>query len=327
VALTATPEAPPAPDPGRPGRPGRRPEQRRRLRGTRALTPYVLMVPALAVLLLALGYPLVRQVVLSFQDFGLEQQFGAPPEQVGLDNYRALLTDSYLWTLVLRTVAFCLVNAGLTLVIGFAIALVMRRMAKPVRIATQAALLLAWAMPVISAVTVWEWLFDSQYGVVNHVLTGLGGDFQGHSWLIEPTSFYAVATMVVVWMSVPFVAFTLYAALLGVSDDLMDAAEVDGASAWQRVRHVVLPSIRPVLLVVTLLQVVWDLRVFTQIYKLQGAGGVTRETNLLGTYIYRSGISEGEFGTAATAAIFMLVLTVVLTAPYVVRMVREERQA
>jgi N,N'-diacetylchitobiose transport system permease protein len=133
-----------------------------------------------------------------------------------------------------------------------------------------------------------------------------------------------VATVIVVWMSVPFVAFTVYAALTQVPTELLEAAEVDGATGPHRLRHVIVPTIRPVLLVVGLLQVIWDLRVFTQIYVLQQAGGVTRETNLLGTYIYRSGIGEGSFGTAAAVAIFMLVLTVLLTSPYVRRMLREE---
>ena len=93
-------------------------------------------------------------------------------------------------------------------------------------------------------------------------------------------------------MSVPFVAFTVYAALTQVPEELIEAAEMDGAGPWQRLRRVILPTIRPVLLVVLLLQVIWDLRVFTQIYVLQKAGGVTRDTNLLGTYIYRLGIGE-----------------------------------
>jgi N,N'-diacetylchitobiose transport system permease protein len=179
-------------------------------------------------------------------------------------------------------------------------------------------------MPVLASLTVWQWLFDAQYGVVNWVLTHLGADYAGHSWLLRPLSFFFVATVIVVWMSVPFVAFTVYAALTQVPQDMVEAAEVDGASPWRRTRHVVLPTIRPVLLVVGLLQVIWDLRVFTQIYVLQQAGGVTRDTNLLGTYIYRSGIGEGDFGTAAAVAIFMLLLTVVLTWPYVRRMLREE---
>jgi N,N'-diacetylchitobiose transport system permease protein len=286
--------------------------------------PYGLMLPALVALAAALGYPLVRQVVLSFQEFGLRQQFGAPPEWVGLQNYREVVADGYLWELVLRSVAFCFVNAGLTMVLGVAIALLMRIMSRPVRLLVQAGMLVAWAMPVLASLTVWTWLFDTQYGVVNWILDKLGGDFAGHSWLIEPMSFFLVATLLVVWMSIPFVAFTVYAALTQVPADIIEAAEVDGAGPWQRARLVILPTIRPVLLVVGLLQVIWGLRVFTQIYVLQQAGGLTRETNLLGTYIYRSGIGEGNFGVAATVAMFMLVLTMLLTAPYVIRMLRED---
>jgi N,N'-diacetylchitobiose transport system permease protein len=286
--------------------------------------PYGLVLPAALLLVLSLGYPLARQVVLSFHEYGLAQQFGKPAEFVGLDNYRALVTDTYLWKVLLRTVVFCLVNAAVTMVLGMLVALLMRLMSKPVRLLVQGGLLLAWAMPVVASLTVWQWLFDTQYGVVNWTLSHLGADYQGHSWLLHPLSFYFVATVIVVWMSVPFVAFTGYAALTQVSEDLTEAAELDGAGATQRLRHVVLPAIRPVLLVIGLLQVIWDLRVFTQIYVLQKAGGVTRDTNLLGTYIYRLGIGGGDFGTAAAVAMFMLALTVLLTAPYVRTMLRNE---
>ena len=219
---------------------------------------------------------------------------------------------------------FCLANAAVTMAIGVGVALLMRQMAKPVRLLVQTGMLLAWAMPVLAALTVWQWLFDTQYGVINWLLTRLGGDFEGHSWLLEPLSFFFVASVIVVWMSVPFVAFTVYAALTQVPEDLIEAAEMDGAGPWHRLVAVILPAVRPVLLVVLLLQVIWDLRVFTQIYVLQKAGGVTRDTNLLGTYIYRLGIGSGDFGTAAAVAIFMLLLTVVLTAPYVRMMLRQE---
>ena len=298
---------------------------RRPARAPGATLPYLLVAPAVLALCLALGYPLVRQLFLSFQEFGLAQQFGRPPEWVGLANYRDLLGDAYLWRVTARTVVFCLVNAAVTMLLGVGLALVMRAMSKPVRLLTQTGLLLAWAMPVVASLTVWQWLFDTQYGVVNHVLTSLGGDFEGHGWLLRPLSFFFVATVVVVWMSVPFVAFTVYAALTQVSEEMVEAAEIDGANGAQRLRHVVLPSIRPVLLVVGLLQVIWDLRVFTQVYILQEAGGSARANNLLGTYIYRLGIGGGDFGTSAAVAVFMLALTVVLTAPYVRAMLRQER--
>ena len=303
-----------------PARPSRSTRPRRR----RSVLPHLLVVPAIVALGLALGYPVLRQVQLSLQEFGLAQQFGAPAEWVGLDNYRQLLSDAYLWKVLLRSLVFCLVNASLTLVIGMGIALVMTKMSRPVRLLAQTGLLLAWAMPVLATLTVWQWLFDTQYGIVNWLLTRLGASYEGHSWLLQPLSFFFVATVIVVWMSVPFVAFTGYAALMQVSEDLIEAAELDGAGGWQRLRYVVLPSIRSVLLVIGLLEIIWGLRVFTQIYVLQEAGGVTRETNLLGTHIYRLGIAGGDFGTAAAVAIFMLVLTVILTAPYVRTMIRND---
>lgn len=293
-------------------------------RPRRTPLPYGLLVPALVALLVALGYPLAREVVLAFQDFGLAQQFGKPPEWVGLANFRELLSDPYLWTVALRSLLFCLVNAAVTLAIGVGLALLMQHMAKPVRILLQSGMLLAWAMPVVATLTVWQWLFDTQYGVINWLLAKAGIAYTGHSWLLDPLSFFFVATVIVVWMSVPFVAFTVYAALTQVSEDLLEAAEIDGAGSAQRLRAVVLPSIRPVLLVVGLLQVIWDLRVFTQIFVLQQAGGTTRDTNLLGTYIYRLGIGGGDFGMASAVAIFMLVLTVLLTAPYIWAMLRQE---
>src|SRR5262245_7045660 len=224
-------------------------------RARRNALPYVLLVPAALALALALGYPLGREVVLSFQHFGLAQQFGRPPEWVALGNYGELVSDPYLWTVIVRSLVFCLVNAVLTMVVGVALALLMRHMSKSIRLLVQSGLLAAWAMPVVATLTVWQWLFDTQYGVVNWVLTQGGADYEGHSWLLEPLSFYFVATVIVVWMSVPFVAFTVYAALTQVPEDLIEAAEIDGAGPWQRLRAIIFPSIRPVLLVVGLLQV------------------------------------------------------------------------
>ncbi|SEE20483.1 carbohydrate ABC transporter membrane protein 1, CUT1 family [Jiangella alba] len=298
---------------------------RRPRRPRRSPLPYVLLLPALAVLVAALGYPLYRQAVMSFQEYGLAQQFGQPPEWVGLDNYITLVTDSYLWTVIFRSILFCFANAAITMVIGTALAVLMTLVSRGPRLTLQIGLLLAWAMPHLAALTVWQWLFDAQYGVINWVLTNLGFDrFAGHSWLVDQLSFFVVATVIVVWMSVPFVAFAVYAGLTQVPDELYEAAEIDGASAWARFRTVTVPLVKPVLLIVALLQIIWDLKVFTQIFVLQDAGGITSQTNLIGTYIYRLGLGEGEFGLAAAASWFVLLLTVVLSLYYVRILVREE---
>ncbi|MGY4645828.1 carbohydrate ABC transporter permease [Cellulomonas sp. URHB0016] len=318
-AVAAPAGAAPGADPA--GTTAGAPAQRRR-RAPR--TPYLLLVPSVAILLLALAYPLGWQVFTSTHEFGLKQQFGAPAQFVGLHNYARLFTDSELWTVVVRSLVFCLVNAFVTVLLGVLVALLMRAVPQAVRIVLQVSMLLVWAMPVVAVMTVWRWLFDYRRGAVNYLLTQLGLDFQGHSWLEEPLSFFFVATVIVVWMSVPFVAFSVYAGLTQVPGEVLEAAEIDGANAWDRFWGILLPMVRPVLSIVLLLQVVWDLRVFAQIKLLQDAGGTPSETNLLGTYIYQLGVGAGDFGTASAVSIFVLVLTVALSWGYVRTLLRED---
>ena len=286
---------------------------------------YALLVPAILVLVIGMAYPLGRQLVLSFHEFGRAQQFGQPAPWVGLDNYRALVTDRTMWTVIARSLAFCLVNASITMVVGILVAVLMKRVAPAPRLILQVSMLLAWAMPVIAAMTAWQWLFDTRYGLINWSLRKLGfGSFDGHNWLIDPLSFFFVASVIIIWMSVPFVAFTAYAALTQVSEETLEASHLDGATAIQRFRHIVFPTIKPVLTIVMLLQIVWDLRVFAQINFLQNVGGTPSETHLLGTYIYTLGIGQNDYGSASALAMFVLLLTLVLTFRYVRSLLKEE---
>src|SRR5262245_12050867 len=139
---------------------------RRRRRRTRAV-PYVMLVPAVAALTLMLGYPLVRLGIMSFQEFGLKQQFGTPPEWVGFENFRTILHDDYFWSVLWRTIIFCFVNVALTIVLGLLIALLLTRLGRGMKIVVTVSLMLAWAMPALTATVVWQWLFDTQYGLVN----------------------------------------------------------------------------------------------------------------------------------------------------------------
>ena len=287
-------------------------------------TPYLLLAPSAAILLLAMGYPLVWQLLTSTQKFGLAQQFGKPPESVGLANYVTLFTDSYLWTVVLRSVVFCLANAFVTVLLGVLVALLMKAVGTLPRLALQVSMLLAWSMPVVAAMTVWRWLFDWNRGVVNWVLTWGGLDFIGHNWLAQPLSFFFVASTVIVWMSVPFVALSVYAGLTQVPDEVIEAAQIDGANAWQRFWGIVVPMVRPVLMIVLLLQIIWDLRVFAQIKLLQDAGSTPSETNLLGTYIFQLGTGSQDFGMASAVSVFVLALTVALSWFYVRILLKED---
>jgi len=288
-------------------------------------TPYLLLLPAVAILLLGLGYPVYWQIVTSLQEYGLAQQFGQPPTFVGLENYARIFTADSLWTVVVRSIVFCLVNAFVTVALGLGFALLMRAVGRTVRITIQVSLLLAWAMPMVAAVTVWKWLFDWRTGVINWLLVRLGFDgFAGHNWLAQPLSFFFVATVIIVWMSVPFVALSVFAGLTQVPDEVLEAARLDGANGRQMLRHILLPMVRPVLSIVLLLQIIWDLRVFAQIRLLQDSGAPVSETNLLGNFIFELGIGRQDFAGAAAVSIFVLLLTIALSWPYVRSLMKEQ---
>ena len=297
------------------------PKRRKR----RSKAPYWLVAPSILILVVGTGYPTVWQLVTSFKEFGLRQQFGQPAAFVGIDNYVSLLTDRAFWGVIGRSLAFCGAAATITLLIGLGLAVLMQQISTFARLTLQISLLLAWAMPVVAAMTVWTWLFDRRRGAINYLLDKIPGvDMYRFDWLASPWTFFVVALVIVVWMSVPFVAFSIYAGLSQVSEEVMEASSLDGASGIKRLRLVVLPIIRPVIAIVALLQVIWDLRVFTQITMLQDAGASGTSYDLLGTYIFKIGTGAQDFGSASAASVLVLLLTVGISWWYVRRLLKED---
>jgi N,N'-diacetylchitobiose transport system permease protein len=292
-----------------------------------ALVPYLLILGAVLVLLLGMGYPVVWQIVTSFQKYGALQQLGGKaPDFVWFDNYIAIAGNGTFWAVVTRSVVFCLVTAFITIVIGVLLALLMTKVHAVARFVLQIALLLAWAMPVIAAMTVFIWLFDRQRGVVNYLLGLIPGvDMNGFNWIgTTPLLFFTVASIIIIWMSVPFVAFSAYAGLTQVSGEVLEASQLDGAGAAQRFRFIIFPVLKPVIAIVLLLNLIWDLRVFAQITLLQDAGPKSTDYDLLGTYIYKTGVAGLDFGGGAAMSIFVLALTIALSWFYVRNLVKEE---
>jgi N,N'-diacetylchitobiose transport system permease protein len=293
----------------------------------RIRTPHLLLIPAVVVLLVGLGYPLVWQIITSLQEYGILQQFGKPAEFIWFANYIELAGNPDLWAVVGRSLLFCVVTATVTLVLGMLLAVLMAAVGKVSRLILQVALLLAWAMPVVAAMTVWIWLFDRRRGVVNFVLDLIPGvEMNRFNWLEQPLTFFIVASIIVIWMSVPFVAFSGYAGLTQVSEEVLEAAQLDGASGWQRFWNVIMPMIRPVIMIVFLLQLIWDIRVFTQITMLQDAGSKSGAFDLLGTYIYKLGTKSQDFGMSSAVSILVLAITIVLSWFYIRALLKEDEQ-
>lgn len=290
----------------------------------RDLLPYALLVPATVLILLVLGYPIFRMITLSFQEAKLRNITKGNTPWNGVSNYTAIFSDPVFWQVVIRTLIFTVVCVVATVVLGILLTLLVNRLGNKMRLLVTVGLLLAWATPVVTATQIWQWIFDTQYGLVNWALTSIGLDqFKNYSWLASPLSLLTVAAVVVVWGALPFVVLTLYAGLTQIPAELYESAEVDGASAWMRFRAITLPLLAPILTILAALSTIWDFRVFTQVYILQKSGGVTSETNTLGIYSYRTSFSGNNFGQGAAISVVMVVLLAGLSVWYVRRMVKE----
>ena len=299
--------------------------RRRRLSRRRvaaALAPWVLVAPTVVVILAILAYPLYFLVTLSFQHYGLFELIAHKGQWIGLQNYATLLHDSLFWHTLLRTIVFTAVNVGLTMVLGTLIALLLLRVAAPVRVLITAGLVFVWAMPVVVAVQLWYWMTNFENGVVNYLLTKLGvGDFIQHDWYASPTSALGVTTSLIVWGAIPFVTITVYAGLAQVPHELVEAAEIDGARPWRVFFDVTLPILKPILLILTSLSIIWDFAVFTQPFLLLNSRP-NEDYYLMSIYLYEKSIGLHEYGLGSAIAIVMVLIMLVLSAFYVRQMVR-----
>ena len=285
--------------------------------------PYGLILPVVVVLGAILGYPIYSLVRLSLQQYGLFELIRHQGRYVGLHNFGLVLHDPVFWHTVVRTIIFTIANVGLTMVIGTLTALLLVRVSAWVRILLTAGLVLVWAMPPVVAVQVWNWMTNYQNGVLNYVLTELHvGSYFHHDWYATTFSQLGIVTVLIVWGALPFVIITVYAALSQVPGELVEAAEIDGARPWQVFLDVTMPVIRPVLLILTSLSILWDFGVFTQPYLLIGQPAIHPGNYLMAIYLFEEGYFKNDYGRGAAISLLMLVIVAAMSVVYVRKMVR-----
>lgn len=295
--------------------------------------PYLLVLPALAVVGGLLLWPMARMAQLSFQDFGNRNLRGQPAEWVGTANYREILGDEAFWLALRNTVLFAVVAVTATLVLGTLVGLLMNRLGRRMAALVATGTLLAWATPPITAAIVFRWLFGETGGLVNWVLDALpdalaGGGWRDYSWFSTPLPTYTVLTLTVVWMSVPFVAVSVLAGLRSLPRELYEAARVDGAGPWRAFWQITYPLLRPLFMVLLVLSIIWDFKVFTQLFVLAG-GVANRDAFNVSLYAYSEafGGTLGKFGLGSAAAVILTLLLLAVTAVYVRMMVRQGEAA
>jgi N,N'-diacetylchitobiose transport system permease protein len=273
--------------------------------------PYLLTLPVVLVLVVIAGWPLVKIILLSFQKqesgkYALFHNNGSTPF-TGFTNYVNTLSDSTFWTVALRTILFTAVNVALSLVIGMAIAHLLNRVSRWARLTLTATLLFVWAVPTTVSTQIYYWLFSNQYGAVNYLLDKLPGvRMRGHDWFADPHQGLAVVTIVVVWGAVPLLAISLHAGITQIPHEVIEAARVDGAGAWQVFRNVTLPFLRPLVAILGTLSVIWDFGVFNQIWFMRN-GHPEPGYQTLGIYMYSNGVGSSHYNVGATIGVLMMV--------------------
>jgi N,N'-diacetylchitobiose transport system permease protein len=287
-----------------------------------------LVAPATVVMIGVLGYPIVKMVILSLQQAKLKNIVRGTESWNNFANYTKILTDPYFWEVVVRTVVFTAACVVATMVIGTLVALLLNKLGTKMRLLVLVGLLLAWATPAVTATQVWQFLFDTQFGVVNWALTSIGLEqFEGYSWLANPLSLLSLAAIIVVWGAIPFVALTLFAGLSQIPNEMFEAASLDGASAWAQFRRLTVPQLAPIFLILVALSTIWDFRVFTQVYVLQKSGGIAKETDLLGLYAYRVGFSGNDFGVGSAIGVVMVLMLLFFSVFYIRQMIKQLDEA
>ncbi|MFD5054919.1 carbohydrate ABC transporter permease [Streptomyces tendae] len=293
-------------------------------RGRGTLWPYLLVAPAVLGMLYLLLYPLARAVLISFQDFRLRQLILGDADFVGLRNYRTLLGDPEFWEVVRRTFAFMAVNVVAIMVLSTLVALMTERLGRVARTVVLSSLVLVWAVPVVAATTVFQWLFHSEFGIVNETLTGLGFEsYEGYPWFAHGGAAFGIVVVLIVWQSVPFAAITLYSALVTVPAELYESARMDGAGAARVFRSVTFPLIRPIFMLVLSLEVIWTFKAFVQIWVMT-RGGPGEATTILPVYAVQTALAGQRYDLGSAASMLTVLLMSGVLVLYFRQLFRQE---
>ncbi|RYV49801.1 carbohydrate ABC transporter permease [Pengzhenrongella frigida] len=299
------------------------PQPHPRPRPKKNLAPFWLLTPAALVLLTLTIAPILLLVGLSFTDYDQKSLFTGAFAGVGVSQYASIFTDpEFLWSLV-RTVLFATALVAGSLVIGMGVSQLLTRVGRTMRYVVTVVLIFAWAVPNVASSLVWVWLFQPGYGVVNWLLTQarVFGDMTDVNWAESPALAYTAIWLLIVWQAVPFIALTLNAAQTQVPAEYFEAARLDGANEWRIYRMITLHFLKPTLLLVAILSVIWDFNVFNQIW-LVSQGGPGNATSTLGIWTYKTAFVGFHLGEGAAIAVVTTAMLMALTAYYIRNLLR-----
>jgi multiple sugar transport system permease protein len=284
--------------------------KRWRIQLTERHLPVVLLLPSLLIILLVIGFPMLYSLYLSFTDFNLVSPGNI--EFVGLRNYIDLLTqDPLFWKAFGRTVLFISLAVNIEFLIGLGIAHLMARAIRGQSLARTLMMMPMMFAPILVGFQ-FKWFFNAQVGLVNNILYTLTGESHFIPWLIDKPMGFITILVAEIWMSTPFMAIILEAGILSLPQEPFEAAEVDGASGWQKFRHLTLPMLTPFIYTAMAIRSLDVARAY-DIVSIMTGGGPGNRTELIWTYVNRLAFTGKQFALGSAMSYITVILSLVFT--------------
>lgn len=272
---------------------------------------YLFILPLIIILVVFLAYPIAKAASMSVQYWKLTKPSADGHYFVGFENFRSAFSDEYFENSVIVTVKYMLVTVAARFILGFFSALTLNTHFRGCGIA-RALLIIPWAVPEVVACLIWVLMLDKDYGVINSMLVSTGILQTNLSWLLKGELALPAAMAVNIWKGFPFVAIMLLAGMQSIDQQLYEAATVDGANGFQKLRHVTIPSLRPVSLVVFLLLIIWTIKDYAIAFLL-AKGGPGRATEILTIFVQQTAFKYFDFGKASAIGMLMLIFSCLFT--------------
>lgn len=278
-----------------------------------------LVVPLILILVGLLLYPMISSVLVSFRS----KMIGSPGRFIGLGNYRELLLEDRVFREVfVNTLVYAVASVTFKLLIGFIAAVVLNERIVA-RNLFRGWILMPWIIPTLVVGLMFRWMFDQTGGVLNFIILKLHLMKIPPAWLAEPWLAKGAVIFANIWRGFPFFMITILAGLQAISPELYEAAAMDGARGWHRLRHITIPGVRSVMLVVMMLSIIWTYNDFELLWVMTG-GGPSYSTHIFVTYAYQLSFMGSRFGYASAVSLITTPLVIVFILLLLPRLMRDE---
>ncbi len=280
-------------------------------RGRNQIWPYLLLAPALIIMVAVVIVPICEAITMSFQSYNL-----AKPKKIGFigfQNYAKLFGDSLFWSSLLRTLIWVACAVGFQFLFGFILAQLLNKYFRG-RGVVRAVSMVPWVTPGVLIALMWRWLFDGNYGVVNDLLKRLGIISENIAWLARMDTSFPAVIITIIWQGIPFFALMILAGLQGIPGELYEAADIDGASGPQKLFYVTIPALKNTIAVTTMLRIIWVANSVDVIWNMT-EGGPAYASQTLSVYVYKQA-SALNMGYASAMAIVLMLMLLLVAIPY-----------